>query len=44
MFTYVISDKIDFQYDFAYRMQYININKVRNLQPSRPPSFWFEYP
>ena len=39
MFTYVISDKIDFQYDQpAYYMLHINENNAMNLQTSRSPS------
>ena len=45
MFTYVISDKIDFQYDQpAYHMLHININNAMNLQTSRCPISGLEIP
>jgi len=45
MFTYVISDKIDFQYDQpAYYMLHINENNAMNLQTSRSPSSGLEIP
>jgi len=43
MFTYVNSDKIDFQYDQPH-MLHINKNKVMDLQTSRSPSSGLEIP
>ena len=41
MFTYVNSDKIDFQYDQPHML---HINKVMNLRTSRSPSSGLEIP